>query len=186
MIVGLDWSMTSPGFSIEKDGHLYLHGISSKKKDCGRFEISDKITINVDRTIEFINNSDRFNRLSNHYISLIQDYGGTVVHLEGYSMGSGRGGMTFSIGECTGHLKAKLWELNIPIHIVSPTGLKKFATGKGNANKEAMMNQFCIEHGLDSLPNLSCMNDCIDAYWLMKYSGTFYEILSRNLLTSGH
>jgi Holliday junction resolvasome RuvABC endonuclease subunit len=171
--------MSSPGFAVQVDDHIHLHGISSKKKDLGQHQISDLITIDVQPIPAYSNNSERFAWLASHYTELIQHYNGTQVHLEGYAMGAGRAGMNFTIGECTGYLKAELWRSGVTVNIIAPTALKKFATGKGNANKDAMMLAFAEKHQIETLPKLSCMNDCVDAYWLRDYDGDFYEVLGR-------
>jgi Holliday junction resolvasome RuvABC endonuclease subunit len=59
------------------------------------------------------------------------------VVYEGNAMqGKGR---VFDIGELGGVLKLRLWVAGITILLVPPSSLKMFVTGKGNADKEAMM-----------------------------------------------
>ena len=50
-----------------------------------------------------------------------------------------------SIAENTGLLKHKLYKIKVPTKPVPPTVIKKYATGKGNANKELMYEAFCAE-----------------------------------------
>ena len=50
-----------------------------------------------------------------------------------------------SIAENTGLLKHKMWKNKIPFKSFPPTVIKKFATGKGNANKEVMYEAFVDE-----------------------------------------
>lgn len=62
----------------------------------------------------------------------------SVVALEGFSFGSkGQGVSTqFGIGFA---IRFQLLQKNIKVYEPTPTQVKKFATGKGNVNKEAMV-----------------------------------------------
>lgn len=56
--------------------------------------------------------------------------------------------------------------------IAAPSEIKKFATGKGNANKEMMINMFsCI------FPNLQLpkVDDICDAYFMANYASKLFE-----------
>ena len=66
----------------------------------------------------------------------------------------------------------------IEFDIVPPTVIKKFATGKGNANKEKMYEAFDVENpGVDirswltprSTNTISPVSDVVDAYFIVKY-----------------
>lgn len=56
-----------------------------------------------------------------------------LVALEGYSFGSP--GKQHAIAEWGGVLRLLLFKENVPFIVVPPSTLKKFATGKGNADK---------------------------------------------------
>jgi crossover junction endodeoxyribonuclease RuvC len=77
---------------------------------------------------------DRYDDISNWAINITQKHDVDNVILEGYSYGST--GKVFNIAENTAILKYNLWDSRIPFLIVPPTTIKKFATGKGNANKQ--------------------------------------------------
>jgi crossover junction endodeoxyribonuclease RuvC len=65
-----------------------------------------------------------------------------VVVVEGYSMGSGRAGGTthaHGLGELGGVVRLALYEAGIPHVDVAPARLKKWATGRGNADKDAVL-----------------------------------------------
>ena len=65
------------------------------------------------------------------------------VFIEGYAYG-----MTSNrapIYENTAILKHRLWKNKLPFTMYPPTVIKKFATGKGNANKEQMYEAFVDE-----------------------------------------
>jgi hypothetical protein len=94
--------------------------------------------------------------------------------LEGYAMGAK--GLVFHIGENTGQLKQVLWKMRIPFDVPAPSAIKKFATGKGNANKEKMEEAFLAETGFDMRPVLlqsklsfTPSADIIDSYYMAKW-----------------
>lgn len=118
------------------------------------------------------NQESRFNNISNWAIGVCKHM--DFITLEGYSMGSK--GQVFTIGENTGILKNKLWQNNKTFVSVAPTVIKKFATGKGNSDKEAMFNAFLKETNVDLVTIFSLkrpdspVNDIVDSYFLAKYA----------------
>lgn len=60
-----------------------------------------------------------------------------LVVIEGYSMASRHG--AHQLGELGGVIRVALHEAGIPFVEIAPTRLKKWATGKGNANKDEML-----------------------------------------------
>jgi Holliday junction resolvasome RuvABC endonuclease subunit len=82
----------------------------------------------------------------------------------------------FHIAENTGVLKYKLWEEAYPVEIYAPTEVKKFATGKGNADKKSMYLSFRKETGIDINQLVSSdkntisspVTDIVDAYFICK------------------
>lgn len=72
-----------------------------------------------------------------HILHKIEYHRPRLVVYEGYAMGFGRGvGRFFDLGELGGVLKTAIYESGTDMLIVPPTCLKKFMTGKGNADKE--------------------------------------------------
>jgi len=99
-----------------------------------------------------------------------------LTFIEGYSMGSK--GKVFHIAENTGILKHAILKSFDFLELVPPTIVKKFATGKGNANKEKM--QLSFENEFPHLTDLkktfmmtnkqdSPLADIIDSYYICKY-----------------
>lgn len=74
-----------------------------------------------------------------HIVRQVQALAGGVdlVVIEGYSYASPN--QAHQIGELGGCVRFLLWRLGVPYVDVQPSTLKKFATGKGNANKDAMI-----------------------------------------------
>ena len=89
----------------------------------------------------------------------------------------GSKGRVFNIAENTGVLKYKLWQSRIPVTITPPTTIKKFATGKGNADKFAMYEAFKKETKVDLRKEISPnkkdvgnpVSDIIDSYYICKH-----------------
>jgi Holliday junction resolvasome RuvABC endonuclease subunit len=99
--------------------------------------------------------------------------GKTVVHIEGYSYGS-KGQAIFQIAENCGILKYSLQEKKIGYDIIVPSIIKKFATDKGNANKELMYEQFCKDTKTDLMKTFDMqtlsnpITDIVDAYYIAR------------------
>jgi len=95
--------------------------------------------------------------------------------IEDYSFGSK--GRVFNLAENCGLLKHKLYTGGYKFSTVAPTVIKKFATGKGNANKEVMYESFLRETGLNLNAVLSPrstkigspVNDIVDAWYIANY-----------------
>jgi len=176
-IIGIDYAMGCPavcGFkgSPEKQ-FLY--------EDCQFHYLIDKknppYTTNIQGDIkpEYNSQEERFDWISTWTLSQILCYDPDLVVLEDYSFGSK--GRVFHIAENTGLLKHKLFKANIPFIVVAPTTIKKFATGKGNANKEKMYECFTEQTGVDLRKQLDTtvehpISDIIDAFYIAKYGYT--------------
>lgn len=113
----------------------------------------------------------------------------TFVYMEGYSFGSS--GLVFDLAENAGILKYRLFQEGYLIESVTPSSLKKFATGKGNALKEDMYAAFIKEKQPELKSFLSPkskivgspLSDLVDSWFLAKYGlGAIQEILKK---TSG-
>ena len=115
-VMGIDQSLTGTGVCVLEDGELKRSKlIASKKKG-------------VERIIEIKN------ELINIFKEVLPDY----VAIEKYSFTPGRA-MAFELGELIGVVKVTLAELGkIPI-VVYTSHVKKFATGKGNADKSLVL-----------------------------------------------
>ena len=149
--IGIDYSMTSPAICIANGDSLSFHYLTSVKKFEGKFSGNVYGYVYPDWTEP----EERFHKISEWAISVIEktcdpQWGLNTpmsVVIEGYSMGSK--GKVFHIAENTGILKYKLWQKNITFVTPAPTSIKKFATGKGNADKSMMYESFLAKNGLD-------------------------------------
>lgn len=92
-----------------------------------------------------------------------------LVALEGYSYGSkGRG--VINIGELGGVIRLALHEASIPFVEIPPSCLKRYATGKGNASKDDVLQAGVIRSGHTFIDNNAC-----DAWFLWQLALAHYE-----------
>ena len=80
-------------------------------------------------------------------MDVIKSYDVSAVILEDYAYAAT--GRVFNIGENTGILKYRLLHKDIPFYEVTPTVIKKYDTGKGNAKKEMMLSNFITTTGVN-------------------------------------
>jgi len=177
-MIAFDYSMTSPAMCISPDAtwaNAKIWFLSDKKKHEDVF-LNGKII--GSQHFDWFSPEQRFDNISNHFIRIAsKEAANAEVFIEGYSMGSK--GQVFQIGENAGLLKHKLWKRDHKLTLVPPTVLKKFATGKGNADKLQMHEAFVKETGQDlailGKPGTNPSSDIIDAYFLVKYAFTIKE-----------
>ncbi len=94
------------------------------------------------------------------------------IFIEGYSYGSK--GLVFNLAENMGTLKHKLYKANKEVRIIVPGVIKKLATGKGNANKVKMYEQFVKDTGVDLMKLYeqkklnNPVTDIVDSFYVAK------------------
>lgn len=179
-MVGIDFSMSSAGIVIgasDKPDELEFACFRQRKKDEA---LAPNITI-LEQP-EWGSDEERYYKIAHAIVDYIKSKTDEkIVFIEDYSYGSK--GNTFNIGEATGALKQLLWLEGYEVYKLAPTQIKKFATGKGNANKTAMYDHFVdktnydfnktfygpmhIEKGDKKIP--SPISDIVDAYFILQY-----------------
>lgn len=149
IIVGIDASISNTGFVLLDSNKIKYPIIAKAIPTKGMSLDWERQEYIVDVLSEYLS----------PYSSAINVH----VFLEDYAFSSK--GMVFKLGELGGIIKYIIRnKLKLPIYRVAPTTLKKFTTGKGNANKEQMMNSIFQTYGL------SFVDDNIaDAYALARY-----------------
>lgn len=174
MVIGIDYSMTSPAMCIMAEPSLdrsMFYYLTSDKRRVGNFHNA----IGEEHK-EYYSDQERYDNIAEFFLNKIPLTGGKPPHvyIEDYSFGST--GKVFHIAENAGLLKYKLWEVGIPFTTVPPTVIKKFATGKGNADKQKMYDAFVAEtketfHLLfnKNLTLGSPVTDIVDSYYIAKY-----------------
>jgi len=151
-IAGIDYSLTSPAICVYKEendhGHFdfdrcmlyYLSNNEKQQQLSARCGVSNII---AERYPEWNCEEERHEKLASWAYRIVQ--GCDEVYLEGYAFATAAQAGVRSIAENTGLLKNKMWKNKVPFKSFPPTVIKKFATGKGNANKEVMYEAFIGE-----------------------------------------
>lgn len=182
-MIGIDYSMSSAGIVIgTSDNPNELH-IGCYRQRVRDEALKDNITI-LEPPSAGVSDEERYYRLAETTVNFIKSKTDErIVYIEDYSFQSK--GNTFNIGEATGALKQRLWLEGFEIQKLSPGSIKKFASGKGNANKTGMLDAFIdktgydwnesyfgfkhpIEKGMKNIP--APITDIIDAYWILQYA----------------
>lgn len=175
IVAGIDYSMTSPALCVYNtetgefsfDNCTFYFLTQSKKYEIDSENIHGMF-------FEYDNEMQRYDTISSYFLDRIMENEVDKVYMEDYSMGSK--GRVFHIAENTGVLKYRMWSFGIPFQTIPPTVIKKFATGKGNANKERMQEVFEEQNQvrLKQVFNMTDKqwnpsSDLIDAYYICKY-----------------
>ena len=194
MKIGIDYSLSSPGVCVNTSEEEFkyedckFYYLTNTKKYQGTFK--EKMAFGTS-AVEYIgaphrpysSETERYNNIANWVIDIIKFQPQLMVgkiwekhptiQIEDYSFGST--GRVFHIAENLGLLKYKLKiECGWDYTLLAPSVIKKFATDKGNANKELMLGAFQEDTGvnlgvlLDSSVK-SPITDIADAYFICKY-----------------
>jgi hypothetical protein len=125
---------------------------------------------------EWDTEEQRHDLLTDWTMSIIQ---GCEVFIEGYAFATSGKSHVRSVAENTGLLKHKMYKANQSFTSIPPTVIKKYATGKGNANKEVMYEAFSAELLTPTdlqerlRPNSKKLSnpvtDLVDAYFIAKW-----------------
>jgi Holliday junction resolvasome RuvABC endonuclease subunit len=173
-ICGIDYSMTSPAMCIHH-GDVWSHKnctflyLAKTEKACvteGQFAGTVYPKYSCD--------TERYHNLSQWAFNTFAEYGVDKCYIEGYAFNAV--GRVFQIAENTGLLKYSMWKSDIDFDVFTPSMIKKFATGKGNSNKEAMYESFLEETNIDIREALKItsekqwnpLSDIVDAYYIAK------------------
>lgn len=180
--VGIDYSITSPSVTLlDSSGNATSHFLSSKKKLIGHHHTKHaQFQLVGHEYPDWETDEQRHRALSRWALSLLPD-DSVQIWIEGYSFGS-TGSRLFQVAENTGCLKQTLHTSNYAFDVVPPTAVKKFATGKGNANKALMISTFKENTNID-IPLIlglkdnydgSPVSDIVDSYFIAKYAVSQY------------
>jgi Holliday junction resolvasome RuvABC endonuclease subunit len=175
-IVGIDYSLNSPAICITNNSFDFnkcsFHFLTSKKKHIGNF---GKNIFGYEHK-EYNTPIERFTNISSWALDIIHKHKKDTakVFIEGYSFGS-KGQAVFQIAENCGILKYRLQlSPSILYDTVVPSVVKKFASGKGNADKQLMYNSFLNHTGADLLKAFDMgklnnpVTDIVDSYYIAK------------------
>ena len=117
---------------------------------------------------------ERFKYISDFALDIISPLISPQIFIEGYSFGS-KGQGLFQIAENCGLLKYKLhMSPSILYDTIVPSVVKKYASGKGNADKQLMYDSFKKDTGVDLMKMFDMgklnnpVTDIIDSYYIAK------------------
>ena len=181
-IAGIDYSLTSPAICVWKSIDDRLFNFD----DCALYylEIPKRrgptphgiLNIHANPYPEWETEEERHELLSKWTMSIIT---GCEVFIEGYAFATSGTSHVRSIAENTGLLKHKMHKVKQTFTSVPPTVIKKYATSKGNANKEGMYEAFVDEllTPTDLKERLTPkatkvknpVSDLVDSYFICKY-----------------
>ena len=189
-LAGIDYSLTSPAICVWKQNVDRLFDFHSCDlyylETAQRFKRPETGILNLHpEPYPEWHTEEEHDLLSDWAMSCIQ---GCEVYIEGYAFATSGKSHVRSVAENSGLLKYKMYKAKQPFTSVPPTVIKKYATGKGNANKEVMYEAFNAE--LLTPPDLksilkpkskkltSPVTDLVDAYFIAKWG--WEDLLERN------
>lgn len=178
-LIGIDYSLASPACCIEKDNELFFYAIQRKEtKSIRKLNMLNNVQIEIcprDGITEF----QYADRISDMMIRWINSTIGPdpLFAMEDYAY-SAKGNSLLDIVAATTLFRYKLIKKygENKFNLYSPSHIKKFATGKGNADKKMMLASFneknltfpfaqwCQKLDKASKPE----EDMIDAYWTLQ------------------
>ena len=188
MKIGIDYSLSSPGVCVNtSDGEFkYEDCIFYFLTNTKKYDATFKENIAFGKSaVEFVGSPhqlytsepQRYNQIADWVIDIINSYvfwqEQPTIQIEDYSYGST--GRVFHIAENLGLLKYKLkMECGWDYTLLPPSVIKKFATDKGNANKDLMLDAFEKDTGTNlaqvfDTTSKSPVSDVADAYFICKY-----------------
>lgn len=174
IVVGIDYSLTSPCVCVARDksfSNSFFYFLNDRKTVQGKFH-----NILGDHHEEYLTDQERYENIASWVLTILADFKKEelVILIEDYSFGSK--GKVFHIAENCGILKYMLYKNGYRFHTVPPTVVKKYATGKGNATKEKMYEQFLKDTFVDLHSIISPTTklgspttDIIDAWYIARY-----------------
>lgn len=146
MIFGIDQSYTSTAV-VANDGSKFITNIIRTTPDTDIYARAQSITDAV--------------------ILLANEYKPSRINIEGLAFAS-RGNATRDLAGLQMMIVCGLRQAGFNPIIVAPNTLKKFATGKGNSDKDAMHTALPddIKHQFKDIKKTKGLSDVVDAYWL--------------------
>ena len=179
-IAGVDYSLTSPAICVWKSEDDRIFHFDSCDvyylENASRPAEHGLLNLHSEPYPDWETEEQRHDLLSDWAMSILQ---GCEVFIEGYAFATAGKSHVRSVAENTGLLKHKLYKSKHEYISVPPSVVKKYATGRGNANKEVMYEAFNAE--LVTPPDLqqrlkpkskklsNPVTDIVDAYFIAKW-----------------
>lgn len=135
------------------------------------YETFEKLPVTTDDNhVNEIHKADNFISILNIIENVLNAYNADYVTVcqEGISYGSSiRTRSVFDLAGLNFLLRCRMIQYGADVIVGTPAEIKKFATGKGNANKELMTSYFCAIKPDFELPKI---DDIADAYFMAQYA----------------
>jgi len=161
IVMGIDPSLTSTGIIVLHDGQIETAVTTKNRPELGTIERVGEIRRGINQIISNMTN----------FYKPEESQAPDLIVIEGFSYGS-KGRSVFDIAYLGWRIREELERLkntdSIPWIEVPPSQLKQFATGKGNANKEIILQQVYKRWGVEFSDNNQA-----DAYVLAKIGEAF-------------
>ena len=194
VVAGIDLSLRSPAITI-------LHptteqGFLVKFNQCHAYYLTDKVkniitTENITGSLfgAWDTQQGRYETIAEWVIGILQKHKIKCVGLEDYAYSKSISSLT-PLAENMGLLKYFLWKNDISYDLYSPSSIKKCATGKGNADKQAMKDAFYQDNNDFDIMALfnkkpidkvtSPIHDIIDSYYICLSERVATGVQNRN------
>lgn len=190
IIAGVDYSLRGPAVCLYKseDGKKFSYDACSFYFLTDNKRQSEICNTHIfgERLSDWTSEEQRYESIADWAIDIVM--GASHVAIEGYAFGAQ--GRVFQIAENTGILKYKLYQLGIPVTIIPPSEVKKFATNKGNADKNIMYSAWILDTGIDlkgmltpkKQDSASPVSDIVDSFYICKR--LYMNITNDNKITT--
>lgn len=193
MIIGVDYSITSPALTIFRNDKFYCYYRDPKQTDpvfslrtgYGDIFFNCVADLRLPGYKRYNQLADWFESCMKEHFPLIQEPYKPLIVFEGVSYGSP--GRIVQLAENAGVTKSWLTRhYFVDIVDAAPSTVKKFATGHGFATKTQMYEAFVADQGIGlspigTDPEKSPLCDIVDSYWLCKYAIHNKEALVQSL-----
>ena len=172
MIIGIDYSISSPAITIQTPTGLKYVAYRQKKTQENWFP-----ELTLLEPFEWKTPEERYFKACSGLMAEVLKHGTpTTAYIEAYAFGAS--GMLLNIAESTSVIKQKLHGLGCQVVPLAPTSVKKYATGKGNAKKDAMVRSFMDRTGLNPFDWFGAhenfekipapITDIVDSYFVLQ------------------
>lgn len=170
-LVGIDYSLTSPAICIHDGEEWSFSNCKLYAKTGIKTYSNENVTVSSQDVCD--DGPQRFDLLSDYFMTLIEPE--DKIFIEDYAFAAK--GLVFKIAENTGLLKYKLYKNGNSVTTIAPSAVKKFASGKGNSDKNAMYAAFQKEGNINTIIDnkigKSPSADLVDSYFVCKFG--FYK-----------
>ena len=145
---------------MKQFSNSHIHIITYSKSDTKKLSYSEKECKKFDNIYIICKNIQ----------TILQKYQDCCVLMEGVSYGSVGSAALVDLSFLNSALRMVFKSMNIPMTIVSPTSVKKFACGNGQAEKDIMIDAWKrMDNNISGIKDIK-IDDLADSYFLAHYS----------------